>query len=92
MTDPLEPAQVAEQQLAAPDGAVLAVAGAVVDRTDRRPPLAVLGQRGGEVGMVVLDADVLDALALERVCGGQVAGMQVVRDDAWLDREQPLEM
>ena len=42
--------------------------------------------------MVVLDGDVLDALARERVRGGEVVGMQIVRDHARLDREQPLEV
>ena len=58
----------------------------------RRPGLAVLGQAGGQVGVVVLDADQLDVVALERVLGRQVLGMQVVGDDLRLDREQPLEV
>ena len=56
VADPLEPAQVAGEQLAAPDGAVAAVARAVEDRADRRPGLPVLGQAGRQVGVVVLDA------------------------------------
>ncbi len=63
----VEPAQVADQDLAAPDRAVGAVAGTVEDRADGGPGLAVLGQAGGEVRVVVLDGDELDALALERV-------------------------
>ena len=55
--DALESAQVAAQQLAAPDGAVGAVAGAVVDRADRRRRHAVLGEARREVRVVVLDAD-----------------------------------
>ena len=78
--DALEAAQVAVQQLAAPDRAVGPVAGAVVDRADRGLRLAVLGEAGGEVGVVVLHADVLDAVALERVRGRQVvAGAGRVR-------------
>ena len=57
----LEARQVADQQLAAPDRAVGAVAGAVVDRPDRRAGLAVLGQAGREVGVMVLHPDELDA-------------------------------
>ena len=49
--------QVADQQLAAPDRAVGAVAGAVVDRPQRGAGMAVLGQAGGEVGVMVLHAD-----------------------------------
>ena len=88
----LEAVEVADQQLAAPDRAVGAVAGAVVDRPDRRAALAVLGQARGEVGVVVLDADVLDALARQRVGRRQVVGVQVVGDDLRRDREQPLEV
>ena len=51
-----KPAQVAAQQLAAPDRAVGAVAGAVVDRARRRLD-AVLGEARREVGVVVLDGD-----------------------------------
>ena len=61
MADALEAAQVADQQLAAPDRAVGAVAGAVEDRRRRRAGLAVLGEAGGEVRVVVLHADMLDA-------------------------------
>ena len=79
--DAVERREVADEQLAAPDRAVEAVAGAVEDRADRRPWLAVLGQARRQVGVVVLDADQLDALALERVLGREVLGVQVVRDD-----------
>ena len=89
----LEPAQVADQQLAAPDRAVgrrSPVPSKIAPTAG--PRLAVLGQAGGEVGVVVLDADELDALALERVRGRQVVRMQVVGDDRGRDREQPLEV
>ena len=52
----------------------------------------MLGQAGGEVRVVVLDAHRLDVLALERVLGGEVLRVQVVRDDLRLDREEPLEV
>ncbi len=41
----------------------------------------VLGQAGGEMGVVVLDADELDVVELERVLGRQVVGVQIVRDE-----------
>ena len=41
---------------------------------------------------MMLDADQLDALALERVLGRQVVGVQVVCDDLRRDRKQPLEV
>ena len=46
--------EIAQQELAAPDGAVGAVAGAVPADADDRPIGAVLGQAGGQVGVVVL--------------------------------------
>ena len=52
----------------------------------------MLGEAGGEVGVVVLDGDRLDPVALERVAGRQVVGVQVVGDDLGLDREQALEV
>ena len=84
--------QVAAQDLPAPHRAVGAVARAVEDRADRRPGLAVLGQARREVRVVVLHADELDVLALERVGGREVVRVQVVRDDLGRDREQPLEV
>ena len=86
----LEAREAAEQELAAPDRAVGAVAGAVVDRAERLGR-AVLGEHRREVRVVVLDADVV-AVALERVLGRQVLRVQVVGDDLGLDREQPLEV
>ena len=63
MAGALEAGQIADEQLAAPDRPVGAVAGAVEDRADRRPGLAVLGQAGREVRVVMLHADVLDVVA-----------------------------
>ncbi len=86
------PAQVAGQDLAAPDRAVGPVSGAVEDGADRRLGYAVLRKAGGQVGVVVLDGDALDALPLERIAGRQVVGMEVVGDEGRLDGEQPLEV
>ena len=75
--DAREARQVAEQQLAAPHRAVGAVPGAVEDRPDRRRRLAVLGQHGGEVRVVVLHADVARrprARARRRSTGSRGAG------------------
>ena len=92
MAGALEAVEAAGQQLAAPHRAVGAVAGAVVDRPDRRPALAVLGQHRRQVGVVVLHAHVRDVLAGERVGRRQVVGVQVVGDDLRRDREEPLEV
>ena len=54
--------------------------------------LAVLGETCGEVGVVVLDADELDALALEGVLRGQVLRVEVVHDDLGLDGEEAPEV
>ena len=61
------PREVADEELPAPDRPVGAVPGAVEDRADGRAGLAVLRQAGGEVGVVVLDGDAVDALALQGV-------------------------
>ena len=92
MPGALEGLEVADEDLPSPHRPVAAEPGAVEDRADRRPGLAVLGQAGGEVSVVVLDRDALDALAGERVGGRQVVGMQVVGDDLGRDREQRLEV
>ena len=56
------------------------------------PGHAVLGQARGQMRVVVLHADVLGVLALERVLRRQVVRVQVVRDQLGLDGEHPLEV
>ena len=92
MIDALEPMQIAEQQLAAPNRCVAAVAGAVVDRSERGLDDAVLGKTGGQMGVMVLDPDELDALALERVFRRQIFRVKVVDDDFRTNREEPFEV
>ena len=87
-----EALEVAGQQLAAPHRPVGAVPGAVVDGPDGGAALAVLGEDGRQVGVVVLDGDVLDALAGQRVGGRQVVGVQVVGDDLRRHGEELLEV
>ena len=48
----------------------------------------MLGEARGQVSVVVLYADQLDAVQFERVLGRQVLGMEVVGDDLGLDCEQ----
>ena len=89
----LKAPQVCDQELAAPDGAVWPVPGAVEDRSHCGPISGtVLGQAGCEVGVVVLDADRPHALAFQRVPRREVVGVQVVHDDFGRDREQALEV
>ena len=52
----------------------------------------MLGEDGGQVGVVVLDADELDVGPLERVLGGQVFRVEVMGDHLGRDREEPLEV
>ena len=75
----LEAGEVAAEQLAAPERPVRAVAGAVEDERERRAALAVLGEAGGGVGVVVLDPDELRLLR-ERPLRREVLGVEVVRD------------
>ena len=82
----LERGEVAAQQLAAPERPVGPVAGAVEDERERRALLAVLGEAGGRVRVVVLDADEL-AVLLERPLRREVLGVEVVGDDLGLDAE-----
>ena len=83
MGQPLESVQVAAEELAAPQRPVRAVPGAVEDQRERRPRLAVLGEAGGRVGVVVLHADQLGVL-LERPLRREVLRVEVVRDHAGL--------
>jgi hypothetical protein len=76
-----EPRRAADEQLAAPHGPVRPVARAVEDRADGVAGLAVLGQAGGQVGVVVLHADELQALLLARPRGREVVRVQVVGHD-----------
>jgi hypothetical protein len=84
--------QVADQDLAAPHGAVGAEPGAVEDRPHRGAELVVLGEARRQVRVVVLHRHVLDPLAGERVRGRQIVRVQVVDDHLRGDREQPLEV
>ena len=88
----LEAAQVAQQQLAAPDRAVAAVARAVEDGAHGAALLPVLGKACREVRVVVLHAHQPHALERQRVLGGQVLGVEVVHHQLGLHGEQPLEV
>ena len=89
---PLEAAKVAGEDLAAPDRPVGAQSRPVEDRADRRPALTMLGEAGGEMRVVVLNPRQANALALLRIRGRAVVGMQIVGHDGGIDGEQPLEV
>ena len=73
--------------------AVAAEAGAVVDRPDRRAALAVLGETGGQVRVVVLHADELARpRARARTCVERYSGCRSCATTAGLHREQALEV
>ncbi len=85
------------QEFTTPDGPVVAVARAVEGDADdcRVARQAVFGHAGGNVGMVVLDANSRQPLArrpLQRVARGQVVGVKVVGHRRRLDTEQPLQV
>ena len=103
MPGPLEPGQVRDQELAAPDGAVRPVTGAVEGHPDDRPAGPVVGQAGRDVRVVMLNAHELHAGQvrrarhlsvgeLRRVLRGQVVRMQVVGHHLGRDVEQPPEV
>ena len=56
------------------------------------PVQPVLGQHAGDVGVVVLHADLAPDVQIERVFGRQVVRVQVVGDRLGLDVEQALEV
>ena len=86
-------AQVREEDLAAPERAVVAHAQAVVGDAQERGRDAVLGGAGRHVRVVVLDGDALPGREpLQGVLGGQVLGVEVVDDDLGLQGEEPREV
>ncbi len=79
-TAPLEACQVGDQELAAPDRAVGAVAGAVEGHPDDRAVRPVVGQAGGDVRVVVLDAGQLHAgeLGAGQLHAGQLGVSEIL--------------
>ncbi len=84
--DPLEGAEIAAENLPAPERPVRSVARAVEDEREGRALQAVLGQTGGSMRVVVLNADQLGVL-LQRPLRGQVLRVEVVGDHLRLDPE-----
>ena len=82
----LERRKVAAEELRAPERPIRPVAGAVEDEREPGTLLAVLGEAGGGVRVMVLDADGFGVL-LECPLGRQVLGVEVVGDDLGLDPE-----
>ena len=71
------------EEFPTPDGAVGAVAGAVEGEAESGGGEAIFGEAGGDVGVVVLDADegqVAGAGVVLGPGGGEVLGMEVVGD------------
>ncbi len=75
----LEAPQPSEQDLSSPGGPVASVASPVVDGAHRKTLFPVLRQAGGEVGVVVLHAEGPEVRAIQRVLGGQVLRVEIVR-------------
>ena len=84
------PEQIADEELAAPQAPIVAVAQTVHAHADRRPPAPVLHQASGDVRMVVLHGDLLLLRQRPRELGRQVLGVQVVADHLRAHAEQTL--
>ena len=84
--------EVSDQDLASPEGAIVAVAEAVKGNADDRAGLAVVGQAGDDVGVVVLYSDQVHSLTLEGVLGREVLGVEIVGHSLGVDIEQPAEV
>ena len=82
MRDTFNPGVSDEKKLAAPDGAVLAVPGAVErEPRDLRLPISALGQHARDVRAMVLHGDVTPRREALRELRGLILRVQVVRDD-----------
>ena len=92
MADALKLRQLGDQKFAAPDSAVEPEPEPIECDADRRTLRAVIGQACGNMGMMVLHADELDAFQFERVFRREVLRMQVVGDNLRLYVEQPSKM
>ena len=84
--DALEAGQVAPQDLTAPDRPVGSVTRPVEHDREGRPGLAVLGQTGRGVSVVMLHLDHGHALLPRPACR-EVIGVEVARDRGGLDAE-----
>src|SRR5215831_14872269 len=92
MTGPLVPAEVGDEELAAPDMAVRAVPGAVPGDADDAGVEAVVGEATRDVCMMMLDGDTLDTLERPRVRARAIPRMKVMSHDARRQIEQLLEV
>ena len=95
MGGPDERAVVGDQELSAPDGAVLAVPRAVEGDAEHLDAIGdpVVGHRGGDVGVVVLDpCDRPTGCVVERPATRPVRRVPVGGQGARADAGQPLEV
>ena len=89
--DSFETVEVGDEELPAPHRPVGAVAEPVKSDPENGAGVPVLGQARGDVCVVMLHGPRLD-VEIESVLGRQVLRVQVVRDDLWLDPEQPAQV
>ena len=89
---PAERREVGDQDLAPPQRAIAAVAETVEGDSDHRSGLAVVGEAGGDMGVVMLDRHPLHAIQLEGVLGGEVLRVQVVGDQLGTHLEEAHEV
>src|SRR5579871_2954175 len=92
MRTALEARIVAYHELSTPDLSVSSVACTVESYADYFALEVVLGHAACNMGMMVLDADLLESFELQRQFRAEVAGVQIVRDYSRRDAEEPLHM
>ena len=91
MRHSFEAVEVGDEELPTPHRPVGPVPETVEGDAEHGAGMSVLGQAGGDVGVVMLDRPRLD-IEIERVLGRQVLGVQVVGDNFRRNAEQPAEV
>ena len=92
MADALKLCEIRNQKFAAPDGAVEPESEPVESNPDHRSLLSVVRKARGDVRMMMLYADELDAFQFAaRICR-QILGMQIEGDNRGIYIEQSSKM
>src|SRR5262249_42158467 len=90
--DALEPVEIRQQEFAAPDVPIRAIARAVPRDADHTRIDPVVGQATRDVRVVMLDRHETYIVKHPRVGRRPIAGMEIMSDDAGREIEQALEM
>ena len=89
---PLKPQEVGGHNLAAPHGTIRSIARAISSNPDYRPRQSLFSQHTGDMGVVMLYANFLRDMQVERVFRCQVFRMQIVCHRFGMDIEEDLEV